>query len=486
VIDVYVPVVGDPIPVSSLSADFLSPDDNIAGKREDKEVNAPMSHVCRHFVPVSYTVALTINSCNLVDFKGREQREDILILRGRVQEWPDLITMIVGKLDLQLLSPWKVALGQACRRANAILDSQPWRVFVVIPMTSMADIAFLLMDQAVRRPSVSPRSACLSKIGNDVVIGSGFNSLAAFLSKPHLLGYVRCPVQLSSVSVEALSATRVMTLCARNNKKCVFLLHNDAGSSFVVKAYDDRSRAAHEIAVLQKIAKIDGVPKLVESVHGVASRRPVSVQVSRDSVLTECHALAMMPYCSALTNSIATPALFACYASVLAHAAALDVNNNDVSPDNLLISMNANTGVASGILTDWELATTSGSKIGDIGFTGTYLFACDAAFEEGGRTSSLLCDLESLYYAAVAISTSVGAVWGDHASGASSMVSERRRFTGLGALRARFHSYLPSEDTIWGPYLDRVGVALKRVRDSEVTVDAAGAAVLAAFVRTSS
>jgi hypothetical protein len=153
--------------------------------------------------------------------------------------------------------------------------------------------------------------------------------------------------------------------------------------------------------------------------------------------------LLLTPYAQVLTPSMATPALFKQYSSVLATAAKKSVFHNDISPDNLLVLRNGEERDCSnlvGLVTDWEISTFGKEAIK--GFTGKSLFAPLSAFgvekqegeqkgaEKEERLGSLRNDLESLFY--VAITCAFGEASWARAFGAaqdeSSMLRERSRF----------------------------------------------------------
>jgi hypothetical protein len=88
------------------------------------------------------------------------------------------------------------------RRADAILDMQPWRQVVVISMYSRSDVRFRqvshLRGAGVRHTALSRPQQLFILSSNDeldmVGFGEGFHLLLFFLLYPEQFGYLSCPV----------------------------------------------------------------------------------------------------------------------------------------------------------------------------------------------------------------------------------------------------------------------------------------------------
>ncbi len=108
----------------------LTPDPNFCGTDEDYFLNEPLNRHIKTCTSLRSSLLFTGKHCALIDMKNREQRADQVLLSCHVLEWPNVITMLDGKLDLR--KDFCKLLGQARRRASAILDAQTWRDFIII------------------------------------------------------------------------------------------------------------------------------------------------------------------------------------------------------------------------------------------------------------------------------------------------------------------------------------------------------------------
>ena len=115
-----------------------------------------------------------------------------------------------------------------------------------------------------------------------------------------------------------------------------------------------------------------------------------------------------------------------------------------------------------GIVTDWEIATPPGTKINK--HSGKLLF-CPATAEGEDRTSSLLGDLESLFYVAISCAEN-GAKWSIKRDDRSSrdMFLRRSRHTGLdGRKSGSFEK--------WDEYLVNIRKAILCAKNSNADDD---------------
>ena len=328
------------------------------GKGEDWTINKPMYDILCHFLPMS-TILLTAGRSSLLDGRGREQRADLVKLsRAEVRsEWPNVETMLEGKLNLKNGAQWKVVLGQGVRRAEAILGMQPWREFVIIPLFDNSYVAFFRLNRKYEFSFCEPIPCFTRMTSGNVEIGEGFHNLIFYLTHPAALGYIPCPVQLKSLRCD-FAFDESFTICARSPDKAVFkIMRGD--KAFVVKAFKDQAIAALEFDVLYRLQGVSGIPTLV-------------VAVIVEAIITDINGIesswwcyVIQEYCIVLTPSLATPVLISQFAEVLAAAASSDYVNNDISPDNLLLV--ERDGAFHPIISDWGLATSQGAFIGTRG-----------------------------------------------------------------------------------------------------------------------
>jgi hypothetical protein len=440
---------------------------------EDNEVNVPMWRIVGLLMPPSLRALLTLAHSNLKDTSGREQREDIIVVEYGVEEWPYVVTMIVGKCALDTKS-LKTALGQAMRRATAMLDMQPWRAFAVVIITCLSQVCFFRLSQRSRVPSYSLPMDCFvasGDAGGEVSTTPGARLLAYYLANPARLGYVPCTYKplLLEADLANFAFSHVYVLCARPQRSAVFLLSDTdvasldtSGRRYVLKVFRDRQRAEREFDVLYRLREIRGVPSLL-------CNSVLAVHVAHgDAAATEWFGFMLTPYCQSLSASVASPVLFGQFARVLQQASAAGVHNNDVSSCNLLLNKTTvratNAVIETAFVADWDIASVDDQVLH--GFSGKRLFACDEVLmcpQHAARYGSLHNDLESLFY--VAVSCAQGeAEWSVTMARAGvnlmSGVHERQRITGLGVCRARRRVRFRR----WEAYLIGVRDAIERAR----------------------
>jgi hypothetical protein len=410
------------------------------GAGEDAMINRPMSSILNHRTLISSTVQFTGTSCPLADSRGRGQRADTSFFTY-VLEWPCVITMIEGKLDFKMTN-FKDALGQAARRAWALLDMQPWREFVVIIIHCITQVVFFYMEQNNRgKPRISDQYECLVTTGEVVVMGEGFRILMNLMNNPSLLGFLRCPVSVTGAAELGV----VGAICARSHSKAVFLCEQE-GVRSVLKVFQKRAHAQHEHRVLSKLSQVDGVIRLLN----LEDPMDISIQVLPSEDTEMWFGLSLGPYCDVLSNVTASPALFADYAFALKTAADLECYHNDVSPDNLLVTTDS---CPRGVVTDWEHAGSNGlpfRRSAKLAFAPT----ARVRSNESG-SNSLIADLESLCYVAVACTSKYGASW-MHEKDSDKMVLARNKASHI----YQSHSLRNSSFEPEWQYLDAVGEAL--------------------------
>jgi hypothetical protein len=369
--------------------------EGVPGKEEDKAVNGPLHRFITELLPTGYQAKLTINNCKLVDNHGREQREDILLLEGNAvdEEWADLVTMVVGKTKLDT-NGWKIALGQAMRRAGAILECQPWRQFVILPISDITSIGYLRLEQDTWKPAICQRQTLFPGFK----VGQGAGQFLGLIAEPSLFGFIKCPISLvpSSVSLQP-KATQSKTLFARldpGRQRAVFLAtFDDDTMPVVVKACKDAKAIDDEATTLKLMESVPGVLRCI-----VPESQTLTVLIGE--VRSEWHGLLLQPYCTRLRPTVASKNLFAQYARTLAAAHDMGVCHNDISLNNLLVTNNDQKDSKDGpggIVADWGIA----SKPGDPVLAATVLFAPDVRLSKTDISASQIGDFESLYYVAV-------------------------------------------------------------------------------------
>jgi hypothetical protein len=354
---------------------------------EDQVVNAPLHRAIAHNSSMVDQLKLTVSRSKLIDSSGREQRADMSLFDGLVHEWPHAVTLLDGKHVIK--GP---LIGQGMLRARAVLDMQPYRQFVVIPLYTRTSIVFLRVERDYTTILLSEPLPLFTFFDNKCLrfrhVGEGFLILLELLQNPELLGFVPCPKKLESLQdFEIISSTPI---CARSANKCVFLTNE----TFVVKTFSSQQDAILEFAVTARLQEIEGVLRML-------SDKVLTCSVRTGSDIPEnWYAITLEPYCTVLTTSVATPAHFAKYASILAASDNCGINHNDISFDNLLLCEHTC------YIGDWGLATTRGTTLP--AGAGKILFAPFSCMtdegEVGERTSSLLQDLESLYMVAICCS----------------------------------------------------------------------------------
>lgn len=372
--------------------------EEIQGKEEDKKVNGPMHRLICSRLPLGYQAKLTINTCKLIDNQGREQREDILLLEGNAadEKWTDLVSMVVGKKKLDT-NGWKIALGQAMRRAKAILECQPWRNYVIIPITDINSVGFLQVTNATWAPTVSSRV----KLFDESEIGPGAANFLSLLAEPSLFGYVKCPVTLDVSSLQNLSTGQCSTLFARLEKnasrRAVFLVNFDSHLPVIVKACEAAHAIDNEGTWMRQLSQ-SAVPGVLK-IQGIQN-----VTVFVESTKFSWKALVLSPYCSRLRPSVWSQHLFVHYASTLTAAHDLGICHNDISLQNLLVVENdGKDSESKGIVADWGSASKTGHEVTST----TILLAPTARLLKLDLRASPLADLESLYVAVCCVAEEV-------------------------------------------------------------------------------
>jgi len=417
----------------TIDSNLFEPDPNSTSTGEDLQINEPFSRIISTVASASLKIMFTGKHSNLIDDEGREQRVDLSVFNSDFEEWASLVTVVEGKQDL-LTANYNSALGQCMRRANAILTAQPWRSFVIIPFHCLRDIAFLKVEWEGTRDFGRPKPVrstlykCLTLDEDDedkVVVGEGFRALCAMLENPALLGYLPCPVIIKT-ELPTVGLRSAHPLCIRGKQKALFvveMVENDAAC--VLKVFRERDASERERANVQKLHAIPGTISLKQE-------SLLTIQCDWDGQHGDFVALLLSPYCRALTPSLASKSLFGQYAQVLLDAWNAGLCNNDISPDNLLVIKK--TEGTNGIVTDWEIATPPGTRISK--HTGKLLF-CPATADGEDRTSSLLGDLESLFYVAISCAEN-GVRWSIKRNDRSSrdMFLRRSCHTGLGGRKS--------------------------------------------------
>ena len=452
---------------------MFDPDPNSNSTVEDLLVSEPFCRIISAVSRTSLNVKFSGQNSNLIDDEGREQRVDLSLFNSEYEEWATLVTVIEGKQDLKT-SNYNSALGQCMRRATAILAAQSWRDFVIVPFHCLQDIAFLKVEWKGNRdfgcpdPVHSGKSDCLDVGNKDVVVGDGFRALCAMLENPALFGYLPCPVRILT-DLSELGFRSTHPICVRSEQKALFVVDmadDDETTECVLKVFQNRPSAEGEFANVMRLAAVDGTIKLRrESV--------VTIQCEWGNKRGDFCALVLSPYCRALTPSLASKDLFCQYAQILLDCCNKGLCSNDVSPDNLLVI--ERSGEKLGIVTDWEIATPPCTAINHR--TGKLLF-CPSTQTGTERASSLLGDLESLFYVAVSCAEN-GVKWVIKRSdrSTSDMFERRSRHTGLGARKSGSFEK-------WNDYLVTVRQALATAKASGIEEDVKR--VVEAFCNSSS
>lgn len=323
------------------------------GKEEDRIINRPFHQILLRLVTPS-TLILTTGKCQLIDARGREQRADMILVSEAAlgQEWPNVQSMLEGKQNLLDLSQWKTVLGQAMRRAEAILTMQPWRQFTVVVMYDMFRVAFFRLTRNYEF-SFSKPILCLERTPEGVALRDGLNQLVFYLTHPSEVGYSPCPVKL--ISARGFPIHLQNTICARSQNKAVFKVTNDELNCSVLKAFRSCESASVELHILKQLQAVKGVSTLISDLLDVQLQDINGAEVSWFGFCT-------MPYCNVLTPALASEAVIKSFANILVDAYQRGYVNNDISPDNLLV--HEFDGELQAIIGDWGLATSEGVNIG--------------------------------------------------------------------------------------------------------------------------
>ena len=291
---------------------------------------------------------------------------------------------------------------------------------------------------------------------------TGFAHIERLLKDPRLFGYERCltkPVLQGNTDLSHLHFLSVLSSRAykkNDSHKLLFLLADDNRDKVVLKCFTDITAANREFSQLQQVQHINHVVKIRCSacvnitVHYVPEN-------GRDDIALECTGF-LLEYCRPLAPSEALPMHIAKIGLALRDIASLNIFHNDVSPDNLMISVETGQPV----ICDFDMASVDQDIVNPLGtFSGKYLFApCVAYVEsEGGfirRCGSLISDLESLLYTAYSLAHG-GANWASTRDRCHINLSLRSRACGY---HARRNVMLPVEHTQkWEPFLNGMSAA---------------------------
>jgi len=421
-------------------------------EHEDCKVNGPIAKLLRETMPMKFQINLCTTSSPLIDARGREHRADLVVLRrDDPLAWPNVITVGEGKLRLST-DAHKEALGQAQRRAAAILEQQPWRQSVVIFYFSIEKVGFLRLERH-RKPTVSDLYDFVAAQDGKLVLKEGFLLLHHLLTNN--TGFVQCPVHVDTESVlrHVTTVKHIGVICARSHDKAVFRVEENDGTSHILKVFSHPNIADHERAVMGKLKGLQGVLSCSDVF-------PVTTQVEHGDVGGHARSEwfgVLMPECRGLTPGEASPQHFAAYAKVLSAAAGCGIHHNDLSLDNLMLNGDAPC------IIDWEHATMGEHHV--MGFRGKLLFASEAAFAEK-HEASLRLDLESLFYVAVCCALR-DLPWGRQ-SDKDAMRRERQRSCGLTTTSARTfcHDLDDDQGSVWGQYLRVIATSLREGADA--------------------
>jgi serine/threonine protein kinase len=194
----------------------------------------------------------------------------------------------------------------------------------------------------------------------------------------------------------------------------------------------------------------------------------------RDYEMVECTGF-LLEHCRPLAPSDALPVHVAKIGLALSGIASLSIFHNDISPDNLMISMETQQPV----ICDFDMATQDQEFVNPDGsFSGKYLFApCVAYAKSDGkfckRCGSFVADVESLLYTAYALAHG-GAVWTSNFD--PTKLSGRNRACGY---HTRRNIMLPDEKIgKWEQFLNGMSDAFGEEEEEEA---AAVARLLAVF-----
>lgn len=293
---------------------------------------------------------LTVGYSSFIDCKGREQCCSMVLLNGSFHEWPHVVTMLLGKEDL--LKEFPALLGQARRRAAAILSAQPWRQRVDIIMYDLQHIAVFRLDSDGFNCLTTPieflrhvsdyRYACLS----------GYYLLLDNLKHPARLGFTWPPLRLTQMDPLIGPGAKAELVCGRSEGKAVFVISSQNQEKIIVKGFECEETAETERRLLQRVQGIPGTALL----HPSCADDILVCQVETNgNHLHWWFGFTMLPYCSVLVPSRAEPRHFAALARTIIAVAAVDLVCNDISLDNLLLTESGEV-----VISDWGLATLPG------------------------------------------------------------------------------------------------------------------------------
>jgi hypothetical protein len=376
----------------------LPPDGNITSTmQEDVHVNAPLfNHLLLH-VPPQMKLLLTVSHSAFIDVKGREQRCDMVLLQSLLEEWPHVVTMFEGKLNL--MRDFYELLGQARRRAAAVLSAQPWRRCVDIIMFDLTHIAvFRLNCDGVNAFTTVPIDFLSHVGGNRYECRYGYYLLLDYIKHPQKLGFVQCPLRLLNMHTLLEHAATAELVCGRSKGKAVFVM-NVGKVNVVAKVFQNEEDADHERQLLKQVQSIDGTARLHSSCLSETLQCEIEVNVPGRCEREHWYGFAVLPYCTVLVPSRARPHHFAAVATTIFAAFGIGLVCNDISLDNLLHDSATNKV----IISDWGLATPPCAHIGS---SGKRLFIPPSCrIEDGsidlGRVASARSDLFALLLVAV-------------------------------------------------------------------------------------
>lgn len=437
----------------------LPPDLSISSSmQEDTHVNAPLfNHLSQHHVHPLMQLLLTVNRSAFIDGKGREQRADMVLLNSLFLEWPHVVTMFEGKLDL--IKDFHEALGQARRRAAAILGAQPWRERVDIILYDLESIAIFRLDCEGFNCLTAPIDFLRHVSGHKYACLYGYYLLLDYLKYPGKLGFTRHPLRLTRMQNLMGPGVTSELVCGRSEGKAVFVM-NVGDTKIIAKVFVSEEAAERERSLLAQVQGIEGTAQLHPSCVLETLQCDIAKNGSRQC--DTWFGFAVLPYCSVLVPSHAEPFHFASVAQTILATAAIGLVCNDISLDNLLLTETSNV-----IISDWGLATSPGAHIGS---RGKHLFIPPSCrLEDGGvdpeRVAAVRNDLYALLL--VAVSCALADVPWACAKTDADMKDKMLHACGLGKLRGPSSVLATSKK--WS-YLLQVAKVLEDAKQSDEQV----------------
>jgi hypothetical protein len=296
----------------------------------------------------------------------------------------------------------------------------------------------------------------------------GFKLIEKYLADPTSFGYVHSLIRPHLCDTPCLAHLKFVSLLAgrgsEKNRKGLFVLADEGDNRIVLKVFANKKTAEREFAALQAL---EGVPNIIALQCDACISVNVEWEIENSETVGETEIVNctgfLVEYCTVLVPSEARPVHIAKCGLALAEASKRNVFHNDISPDNLMISVQHQEPV----VCDFDLATRNSEIVNPNGkFSGKPLFAPCVAFERGReRCGSFVADLESLLYTAYTFAHD-GAVWSssfrnDHLTGRSRTCAFRTRGT----------VKLPEgQDEVWGLFLAALSDAFGQdgAQESEV------------------